>query len=118
MDENELREGEAQDNSAQGEGLHLCPHCKTVYKELNDTQTIIAVGRELLPETELEEKVREFYELLLARYEPLDRELGVKHCMENGIARGKMRKFYAEHGRWPEFKPAGPMGGVAMEGIE
>jgi hypothetical protein len=105
------------DENEAAKEIQICPHCKTIYRD-DGNQTTIYTGREVVAETELEAKVREFHELVSAGYEPKQKALAVEWSMKNNnYIREQMQKFYAGYGRWPEFKP-NPEGGVVMEMIE
>ena|SRR5215510_5251034 len=96
--------------------IQVCPHCRTIFRD-DAAQTIISTSRELIPESELDAKMREFHELMNAYHEPKTRALAVAWSMkDDGYIREQMLAFHTAHGRWPEFKGR-PGGGVEMESL-
>jgi hypothetical protein len=86
------------------QGLQVCPHCRTLYKDANDVQTIEAVGRELAPQTELDAKVREFTRCCMRDTSPWPGRSPFGFRWRSGHIRDEMAKFHAAHGRWPSSK--------------
>ena len=104
------------DENEAAKEIQICPVCKTIYRD-DGKQTIISTGRELVSETELDAKVREFHELVSAGYEPKQKALAVEWRLKNDdYIREQMQKFYAAHDRWPELKGC-PGGGVEIESL-